>query len=415
MGLLEKVKGKASNYSGVKKCVLAYSGGLDTSVIISLLHDLGIEVTTFTMEMGQREDLRAIEDKAKKLGVKKTYSYDARKEFADEYIAPAVKVNCMYEKIYPCATALGRPIIAKHLVEIARKEKADAVAHGSTGMGNDQVRFENSIRALAPELKVLAPVRDWEMWRDEEIEYAKQKNIPVSSSAKKYSIDENLWGRSIECGEVEKIAKEVPEDAFEWTSSPLKAPDSPCYVKIKFVEGVPVEAEVEGVKAKGLLEVIEKLHAVAGANGVGRLDHLEDRVVGFKSREAYECPAATVILPAHADLEKTVLTRDELRVKEYVDSVWSELVYTGKWFTPLREELDAFVNATQKPVTGTVTVKLFKGSAKVVARETENALYDLTLASYDKNVTKWTQAEGGAFTKLFGLQNAMAYFKRRKK
>ncbi len=414
-GLLEKVKERASSYKGVKKCVLAYSGGLDTTVIISLLQELGIEVVTFTMEMGQKENLREIEEKAKKLGVKKTYSLDARKEFADEYLARAIKANCLYEKVYPCATALGRPIIVKHLVDIARKEGAQAVAHGSTGMGNDQVRFENGVRALAPDLKILAPVRDWEMWRDEEIEYAKQKGIPVSSAAKKYSIDENLWGRSMECGDIEKMDKEVPEDAFEWTTAPEKAPDKPAYVKIKFERGVPVEASVEGQKVVGLLNVIERLHAVAGANGVGRLDHLEDRVVGFKSRESYECPAASVLLPAHAELEKSVLTRDELRVKEYVDSVWSELVYSGKWFSPLREELDAFVDATQEPVSGTVTVKLFKGKAKVVARETENALYDLGLASYDKTVTRWSQAEGGAFTKLFGLQTAMAYAKRKKK
>ncbi|MEM3030654.1 MAG: argininosuccinate synthase [Candidatus Micrarchaeia archaeon] len=401
----------------MERCVLAYSGGLDTTVIASILQELGIEVVALTLEIGQKEDMREIAARAKSAGVKKIHAVNALKEFVADYIFPAVQANCLYEGLYPEATALGRPLIVKHLVEVARKEKCQAVAHGSTGKGNDQIRFENGVSALAPELKVIAPVRDWELWRDEEVEYARERGIPVSTVSKKYSVDENIWGRSIEAGPVEKPELEVPEDAFAWSVAPERAPDKPTYAKTFFENGVPQSVEFSGGESgrvSGPVEIVEALNRVAGKNGVGRIDHMEDRVIGFKSREAYEAPAALVLLPAHRELEKTVLTKDELEFKAGADHAFSELVYRGQWWTPLRETLQELEARLNEPVSGSATVKLFKGSARVVARESPNALYSLALASYDKKATTWSQREGAAFTKLFGLQNAMAWRLRKK-
>ncbi|MBI4399334.1 argininosuccinate synthase [Candidatus Micrarchaeota archaeon] len=415
MSLLDKVKQKITpEYTEIKKCVLAFSGGLDTTVIASLLHEMGIEVVTMTLEMGQHEDLKAIEQKAKEfLKIKKHYAIDVTKEFATDYISKAIKGNCLYEGTYPNATALGRPLIVKYLVEIAKKENAQAVAHGSTGKGNDQIRIDNGVKALS-NLHVIVPVREWGLFRDEEIDYASEKGLPIPITKKKpYSIDQNLWGRSIECGPIEYPDQEVPEDAYEWTVNPTKAPDKPTYAELEFENGIPITMKVmdenkkEIDNAKGI-DIIKKLNEIAGKNGVGRIEHMEDRVIGFKTREVYESPAAIAILNAHKDLEKYVLSKDELSFKAYVDNLWADLVYTGKWYSPLKRQLDIFMDETQKVVTGKVLVKLYKGSASVVARDSKNALYNINVATYDKG-SVFNQEEGRAFTKLYGLQYTTAY------
>ncbi|MEM3399555.1 MAG: argininosuccinate synthase [Candidatus Micrarchaeia archaeon] len=405
--LLQKVR-SVFDYKGIEKCVLAFSGGLDTTVIASLLSDMGIKPITVTLDMGTatRKSIQEVERKAKLVGARH-YTIDAREEFLNEYIIPAIMANSLYQGEYPNSTALSRPLIVKHLVDVARLENAQAVAHGSTGKGNDQVRIDNGIRALAPELRIIAPVRDWGLWRDEEIEYARKKGLPVKAKKSIYSTDENMWGRSIECGPIENPELEVPEDAYEWTVKPEKAPNKPEYVDILFDAGKPVECRIGGAAYRGI-RLVEKLNELAGAHGVGRIEHMEDRVIGFKSREAYEAPAATVLLKAHKDLEKTILSKDELEVKEYMDNVWTNLVYSGKWYTPLRKQVEAFIKETQKHITGRVRIKLFKGNADVVARESKYALYDKKTATYDKETT-WNQKEGGIFTKIYGLEGVMAY------
>lgn len=303
----------------VSRVVLAYSGGLDTSVAIKWLQErCGAEVITVTVDVGQQDDFKAIEEKAWKLKVLNHYTIDAKEEFARDYVFRAVKANALYEDKYPLSAALSRPLISSKLVEVAHKEGADAVAHGCTGKGNDQLRFEITIKALDPSLKVLAPIRDWGMSREEEIEYAKRHGIPISTVSKKYSIDQNLWGRSIECGPLEDPATPPPEDAFEWTVAPEKAPNEPQTVEIRFESGVPVK--LNGVS---LLphELLVKLNDIAGKHGVGRIDHMEDRIVGFKSREVYECPAAVTLIEAHRDLEKLVLNRHELSFKKLADTM----------------------------------------------------------------------------------------------
>ncbi|MEM1990785.1 MAG: argininosuccinate synthase, partial [Candidatus Bathyarchaeia archaeon] len=365
-----------------KKIVLAYSGGLDTSVLIKWLQQkYDADVITVTLDVGQKEDLKAIEEKALNLGVLKHYSIDAKEEFAMSYVFPAIKANALYEGKYPVSTSLSRPLIASKLVEVAEKEGADTVAHGCTGKGNDQVRIEVSVKALNPNLKVIAPVREWNMTRDAEIEFAKKHGIPISvDKGKPYSIDQNLWGRSVECGILEYPDKEPPEDAFEWTISPDKAPNEPEYLNIEFEDGVPKAINSRSMKP---VDLIETLNNIAGKHGVGRIDHIEDRLVGIKSREIYECPAATVLIESHKDLEKLVLTRHEILFKQYVDAEWTFLVYAGLWMEPLKEDLDAFINKTQERVTGEVKVKLYKGSAQVVGRSSPYSLYDIHLATYN--------------------------------
>lgn len=389
-----------------RKIVLAYSGGLDTSVMIKWLQEkYDAEVVTVTLDVGQKEDLKAIEEKAYKLGVLRHYSIDAKEEFAKNYIFPAIKANALYEGKYPVSTALSRPLIALKLVEVAELEGAEAVAHGCTGKGNDQVRIEVSVKALNPKLKVIAPVREWGMTRDAEIEYAKKHGIPIPvDKSKPYSIDQNLWGRSIECGILEYPDKEPPEDAFEWTVPPEKAPNEPEYVTIGFEEGVP--RYLNGI-AMNPVELIETLNDIAGRHGVGRIDHMEDRLVGIKSREIYECPAATVIIEAHKDLEKLVLTRHEVLFKQHIDLEWAYLVYAGLWMDPLREDLDAFINKTQERVTGEVKVKLYKGYAKVVGRSSSYSLYDLSLATYNIEST-FDQSAAYGFIELWGLATRVA-------
>ncbi len=391
--------------------MLAYSGGLDTSVMIKWLQEkYNAEVITVTVNVGQPEDLAEVEEKANKLGVLKHYSIDAKEEFATDYIFPAIKANALYEGKYPISTTLSRPLIVAKMAEIAEKEGATALAHGCTGKGNDQVRFDISIGALAPALKIIAPVREWNMTRAEEIEYAKANGISVSTAAKKYSIDQSIWGRSIECGVLEDASREPPEDAFEWTTAPEKAPDTPEYVTIKFEAGVPVALNNE---ASAPLTLIEKLNKTAGKHGVGRIDHIEDRMVGIKSREIYECPAATVLLEAHKDLEKLVLTRHEVLFKQQIDAQWTFLAYAGLWLDPLREDLQAFINKSQENVTGEVRVKLYKGGLQVVGRSSPMSLYDQNLVNYNIK-TGFNQSYSKGFIELWGLQTRMHNVLKRK-
>jgi argininosuccinate synthase len=388
------------------KVVLAYSGGLDTSVAIKWLEEkYDARVVTLTVDVGQQEDLKAIAEKAKMLGVERHYSIDAKAEFAKDYIYPSIKANGLYEGKYPLSTALARPLIASKLVEIALKEKADAVAHGCTGKGNDQVRFDVTVKALAPQLKVIAPVREWNLSREEEIKYAKERGVPVEEKKSVFSIDQNLWGRSIESGPLEQPDFEPPEDAFEWVKPLSKTPDEPGYVELGFEDGVPVS--IDGSEMAPI-ELISSLNKKAGLHGVGVIDHIEDRLVGIKSREVYECPAAVCILEAHKDLEKMVLTRHQLMFKELVDREWAWLVYTGLWVEPLRRNLDAFIDSTQKAVNGSVRLKLYKGGLRVVGRKAKRSLYDIKLATYDKtSVFQQKAAEG--FINLWGLPSVTAY------
>jgi argininosuccinate synthase len=391
--------------------VLAYSGGLDTSVMIKWLQEkYSAEVITVTVNVGQPENLAEAEEKANNLGVLKHYSIDAKDEFAKDYVFPAIKANALYEGKYPISTTLSRPLIVAKMAEIAKKHGATALAHGCTGKGNDQVRFDICIGALTPDLKIMAPVREWNMTRDEEIEYAKVHGIPVSAAAKRYSIDQSIWGRSIECGVLEDASREPPEDAYEWTTAPEKAPNTPEYVTIKFEAGVPVALNNEALAP---LPLIEKLNETAGKHGVGRIDHIEDRMVGLKSREIYECPAATVLLEAHKDLEKMVMTRHEALFKQQIDAQWTFLAYAGLWLDPLREDLEAFINKSQENVTGEVRVKLYKGSCQVVGRSSPMSLYDQNLVNYNIK-TGFNQAYSKGFIELWGLQTRMSNVLKRK-
>jgi len=388
------------------RVVLAYSGGLDTSVILKLLQEkLGAEVVTVTVNVGQPEDFEEIEAKAYKLGAVKHYTIDARREFVEGYIFKAIKANALYDGLYPLSTALARPLIASKVVEIALKEGAEAVAHGCTGKGNDQIRFDLAFKALAPHLKIIAPVREWGLTRDWEIDYAIKHGIPVKS--KVYSIDENLWGRSIEGGVLEDPTVEPPEEVFAWTVPPSRAPEEPEYVEIGFEKGVPTHINGERMDP---VQLVSYLNRVAGAHGVGRIDMIENRVIGLKSREVYEAPAAVTLIAAHKDLERLVLTKRALDFKEYVDMEWGKLVYQGLWFEPLREALDAFIDVLEEVVTGVVRVKLHKGRAQVVGRSSPYSLYDHELISYFKS--GFDQKLSIGFIELYGLQAVKAYRKR---
>ncbi len=394
-----------------EKVVLAYSGGLDTSVAIKWMQEkYGLEVITLTLDLGQKEDFDEIERRALAIGASKHYFIDAKREFAEEYIAPAIWANALYEGKYPLSTALGRPLIAKKLVEVARKEGADAVAHGSTGKGNDQVRFDVTIKALEPSLRIIAPIREWDLSRDQEIEYVKKYGLPVSTEKSKYSIDQNLWGRSIESGPLEDPWAEPGEDAFEWTKSPAEAPDEPEYIEIEFEGGLPVALNGE---RKPLDELISELNVKAGMHGIGRIDHIEDRLVGIKSREVYECPAAMVILEAHRDLEKLTLPKSIISFKGLVEPVWASLVYNGLWVDPLREALDAFNEKTQENVSGKVRIKMYKGNFMVVGRSSELSLYVKSYATYE-SVSTFDQRAAPGFIELWGLQTRLANAVRRK-
>jgi argininosuccinate synthase len=385
--------------------ILAYSGGLDTSVLIKWLQEeYDVDVVTFTMELGQQTDLKTVGTKALSLGAKNHYSVDGTEEFVLKYVFPAIKANALYEGVYPMATALGRPLIARKLVEIAKKENAVAVAHGCTGKGNDQVRFDVTVKALAPDLKVMAPVREWGLCRETEKKYAKEKGISIPPLSDPYSIDQNLWGRSIECGHLENADQEPLEEIYTLTVSPEEAPDKPEYVTIQFESGVPVS--VNRVKLAPVA-LIEKLNRIAGKHGVGRVDHIEDRLVGIKSREIYESPAAELLIEAHKDLEKMILTRHELEFKKQIDEKWTWLVYNGLWIDPLREALEVFIDKTQERVCGEVKMKLYKGRCWVVGRSSPISMYDKNLATYDVE-TSFNQTHAEGFIELWGLPTKIA-------
>jgi argininosuccinate synthase len=383
-----------------KKVVLAYSGGLDTSVCVKWLELQGAEVYALYLDLGQGEPATDVRAKALSIGAADAFVRDARAEFVEEYVAPAVRANALYGGKYPLFTALGRPLIAKKLVEAAREVGATHIAHGSTGKGNDQVRFDVTTASIAPDLTVVAPVRDWNMSRPEEMAYAEEHGIPVPTTKNSpYSVDANLWGRSIEAGPLEDPDHEPTEDVFELTASPEEAPDRPRYVEIGFEEGLPVSLDGEEM---ALVDLIQALNSIAGEHGVGRIDMVEDRLVGIKSREIYEAPAAMTIIRAHQELETLTLTKDVLRFKSGIEQRHAELTYDGLWFTPLKRALDAFVAETQKTVTGAVRLKLFKGSMTIAGRTAPRALYNKDLATYDPNST-FDESAAAGFIALWGL------------
>jgi argininosuccinate synthase len=345
-------------------------------------------------------DLEAIRLKAEKIGVKKAIVIDAKQEFVRDYCWPALQADAIYEGAYPLATALGRPLIVKLLAETALENRAAAVSHGSTGKGNDQVRFDVGINTLAPGLKIIAPAREWGMTREQTIEYALRNGITIPVTKKSpYSIDENLWGRSIECGMLEDPWNAPPEDAYLWTKSPEKTPDEPTFIEIQFEKGIPVA--LNGRKMGGVA-LIGKLNELAGANGVGRIDHIEDRLIGIKSREVYEAPAAIVLLQAHLALEQMTLTTTQLRFKQQVAILYSDLIYNGLWFSAMHQDLATYVRSTQRFVTGTVRVKLFKGTSTVTGRKSPYSLYSFKLATYDKGDI-FDQSASVGFIQLWGL------------
>lgn len=385
------------------KAVLAFSGGLDTSVVVKYLQEKhGLDVVTITVDVGQGDDLKKIAAKAKKLGVVKHYNVDARSEFVNDFILPSIKANALYQKKYCLATALARPLIAQKVVEIAKRENAEALAHGCTGKGNDQVRFDVTMRSGST-LPIIAPIRDLNLTRDVELKFAKKHGIQIDTAARRFSIDQNLWGRAIEGGEVEDAYAEPPDDAFIWVKT-KNMPDRPQYLEIKFSQGVPVAVDGKSLKP---IELIQYINKKAGASGVGIVDHIEDRVVGIKSREVYETPAALCLIEAHTDLEKMVLTKHELKFKTMVDSEWSWLAYSGLWQDPLKTDLDMFINASQKRVSGTVKLKMFKGSLRVVGRKSDYSLYSHDLATYGSGST-FDQTLAKGFVELWGLQSTEA-------
>jgi len=363
------------------------------------------DVITVTVDVGQKEDLEEIGKRAEDIGAIKHYLIDAKEEFVRDYVFPSIKANALYESKYPLSSALSRPLIASKLVEVAEKEGAFAVAHGCTGKGNDQVRFEVTIKSLNPKLKVMAPAREWNFSRDQEIKYAKEHGMKIEPKKSVFSIDQNLWGRSIESGPIEDPEVEPPLEAFEWVKPLKEAPEEESYVSIGFEKGVPTN--IDGEKKKPI-ELLSQLNQIAGMNGVGIIDHMEDRLVGIKSREVYECPAALCLIEAHKDLEKLVLTRHELFFKDIVDSQWAWLVYSGLWLDPLRKDLDAFINSTQDRVSGEVKIKLYKGNYRVVGRSSPYSLYDMNLATYGIS-SSFDQSLAKGFIELWGLPTRVAY------
>ncbi|EIR8177327.1 TPA: argininosuccinate synthase [Listeria monocytogenes] len=383
-----------------EKIVLAYSGGLDTSVAIQWLVESGYEVIACCLDVVEGKNLDFIKEKAITVGASESYTIDAKEEFAEDFALIALQAHAYYEGKYPLISALSRPLIAKKLVEVARQEGASAIAHGCTGKGNDQVRFEVAIHALAPDLKVVSPVRDWKWSREEEINYAKEHNIPVPIDLDNpFSIDQNLWGRSNECGVLENPWTTPPEAAYDLTVSLEDAPDTPDIVEITFDAGIPISLNGENMS---LANLILTLNEIAGKHGVGRIDHIENRLVGIKSREVYECPAAVTLITAHKELEDLTFVREVAHFKPIIEQKISETIYNGLWFSPLTEALVAFLKSTQKFVNGTIRVKLFKGHAIVEGRKSPNSLYDENLATYTSSDT-FDQDAAVGFIKLWGL------------
>ncbi|HAC3554633.1 TPA_asm: argininosuccinate synthase [Listeria monocytogenes] len=383
-----------------EKIVLAYSGGLDTSVAIQWLVESGYEVIACCLDVGEGKNLDFIKEKAITVGASESYTIDAKEEFAEDFALIALQAHAYYEGKYPLISALSRPLIAKKLVVVARQEGASAIAHGCTGKGNDQVRFEVAIHALAPDLKVVSPVRDWKWSREEEINYAKEHDIPVPIDLDNpFSIDQNLWGRSNECGVLENPWTTPPEAAYDLTVSLEDAPDTADIVEITFDAGIPISLNGENMS---LANLILTLNEIAGKHGVGRIDHIENRLVGIKSREVYECPAAVTLITAHKELEDLTFVREVAHFKPIIEQKISETIYNGLWFSPLTEALVAFLKSTQKFVNGTIRVKLFKGHAIVEGRKSPNSLYDENLATYTSSDT-FDQDAAVGFIKLWGL------------
>jgi argininosuccinate synthase len=393
----------------VRRVLLLYSGGLDTSVMLKWIQDFyDAEVVCLTVNLGQPgEDYAVIEDKAKRLGALECHVVDAREEFAAEYVLPAIKANALYGG-YPLFTALGRPLIAKLAVDYARKSGCDTIAHGCTGKGNDQVRIEATVATLAPELKTIAPVRSWQMGREEEIAYAREHGIPVKGGTEvaPYSIDDNLWGRSSEGRWIEDLDHAPEDDVFQLVTRPELAPDEAETVTVEFEAGVPVSLNGERL---GLVDLIERAADIGCRHGVGIVDHIEDRIVGLKVRDIYEAPAAAILLTAHQELEKLVGTIHQNQLKPNLDQKWAYLVYAGLWWEPLRTDLDAYMDAVNAQVTGTIGLKLFKGSARVVTRSSPNAVYDADLASFAESGGLFSQTASPGFIELWSLQSRMAH------
>ena len=387
--------------SGNGKIVLAYSGGLDTSVAIKWLNEkFGYDVIAMSIDVGEGKDLDFIREKALQVGAVESHIIDAKDKFANEFILPSLFANALYEGVYPLSAALSRPLISELMVQIAKETGATSVAHGCTGKGNDQVRFDVSVAALDPELKVVAPVREWAWTRDEEIEYAKEHDIPVPITKENpFSIDANLWGRSCEAGVLEDPWAEPPEAAYDWTTSPEQAPNAPLYLEIDFESGVPVALNGETMP---FAKLISELNQLAGSHGFGRIDHVENRLVGIKSREVYEAPAALALIKAHKALEYLTLTREVAQLKPQLEQQYAEMVYNGLWFSPLKKAIDAFMKETQVNVTGSVRMKFYKGSATVVGSQSPYSLYSHNLATYAEGDQFDHQAAVG-FISLWGL------------
>jgi argininosuccinate synthase len=396
--------------AAVSRVLLLYSGGLDTSVMLKWIQDeYGAEVVALTVNLGQPgEDYEVVKGKALRLGAIEARVLDARDEFAHEFVAPAIKANAVYGLGYPLFTALGRPLIAKLAVTVARETGCDTIAHGCTGKGNDQVRIETTIATLAPELKVIAPVRSWQMGREEEIAYARENGIPVKGGTETapYSLDDNLWGRSSEGKWIEDLAHAPEDDVFQLVTRPEEAPDEPELVTLDFERGLPVALNGEPM---GLVELLERVGDIGARHGVGIVDHIEDRIVGLKVRDIYEVPAAAIVLTAHAELEKLVGTIHQNQFKPALDQKWAYLVYAGLWWEPLRGDLDAYMERVNEQVTGRIGLKLYKGSVRAVTRESPNAVYDAQLASFAQSGGLFSQTASPGFIELWSLQSRMAW------
>jgi argininosuccinate synthase len=405
-----RTAGYEADPAEVRRVLLLYSGGLDTSVMLKWIQDrYGAEVVCLTVNLGQPgEDYAVIEDKAKRLGALECHVVDARERFASDFVVPAIKANALYGGGYPLFTALGRPLIAELAVEYARSTGCDTIAHGCTGKGNDQVRIEATVATLAPELKTIAPVRSWQMGREEEIAYAREHGIPVKggTEAAPYSIDDNLWGRSSEGRWIEDLGHAPEDDVFQLVTPPERAPDEAEMVTVEFEAGVPVALNGERL---GIVELLEAAAEIGCRHGVGIVDHIEDRIVGLKVRDIYEVPAAAILLLAHQELEKLVGTIHQNQFKPGMDQKWGYLVYAGLWWEPLRSDLDAYMDTVNAQVSGTIGLKLYKGSARVVTRSSPNAVYDADLASFAESGGLFSQTASPGFIELWSLQSRMAY------